>query len=209
MMKRISAALAVAVILSIGAAQSASAAGPLSAPCQALNAANYDSEYFRASLDGAFAAGERIDITAAAPVGFETSPPALTLVVNGNSEQADFPGAFEYTITQGGAYNVYWESFGGAVTWTVTCSSLYGSSDADDDGVDDASDNCPSVANPGQQDVDGDGVGTACDSVELPADKAECMNEGWRLYHDGESRFKSQGDCISFVATRGKNTSAG
>jgi hypothetical protein len=35
--------------------------------------------------------------------------------------------------------------------------------DSDDDGVADASDNCPAVANPDQIDSDGDGTGNACD----------------------------------------------
>jgi hypothetical protein len=36
--------------------------------------------------------------------------------------------------------------------------------DSDGDGICDADDNCPGVANPGQEDRDGDGVGDACDN---------------------------------------------
>ncbi|MEW5735482.1 MAG: PKD domain-containing protein [Thermodesulfobacteriota bacterium] len=45
--------------------------------------------------------------------------------------------------------------------------------DADNDGVEDAVDNCPGVANPGQEDSDNDGVGDACDLCPLDPDKTE------------------------------------
>lgn len=42
--------------------------------------------------------------------------------------------------------------------------------DGDGDGVDDAVDNCPGVANPGQADADGDGLGDVCDEFPNEAD---------------------------------------
>lgn len=52
----------------------------------------------------------------------------------------------------------------------TTCSPVI---DLDGDGVDDASDNCPYVYNPGQIDTDGDGVGDACEDscgIQIPGD---------------------------------------
>jgi hypothetical protein len=39
----------------------------------------------------------------------------------------------------------------------------------------------------------------------MPATKDECGNGGWRSF----GAFKNQGDCVSFVATGGKNPPAG
>jgi hypothetical protein len=102
--------------------------------------------------------------------------------------------------------------------------------DGDGDGVPDSTDNCPAVANGDQTDSDGDGAGNACDSDDdndgvpdsgddcstvpgdaqngcpLPTDAAQCKNGGWKNY--GTS-FKNQGDCVSYVATGGRNPPAG
>jgi hypothetical protein len=52
---------------------------------------------------------------------------------------------------------------------------------------------------------DGDGVTsgelTVHDAPALPTSKDQCKNGGWRTY----GVFKNQGDCVSFVATGGKN----
>jgi len=44
------------------------------------------------------------------------------------------------------------------------------------------------------------------DAPPLPTSKAQCKNGGWRTFG---TLFKNQGDCVSFVATGGKNQPAG
>ena len=47
-------------------------------------------------------------------------------------------------------------------------------------------------------------------SPALPASKDQCKNGGWRHLGDNQGHlFKNQGDCVSFVATGGKNPAAG
>ena len=43
------------------------------------------------------------------------------------------------------------------------------------------------------------------DAPPLPTSKDQCKNGGWQTY----GVFKNQGDCVSFVATGGKNPPAG
>jgi len=48
-------------------------------------------------------------------------------------------------------------------------------------------------------------LATGSSSPPLPMSKNQCRNGGWRNF----GRFKNQGDCISFVATGGKNPPGG
>ena len=50
------------------------------------------------------------------------------------------------------------------ITFTIAAAPA----DSDGDGIGDASDNCPTVANPDQADADGDGLGNACDPNSYP-----------------------------------------
>ena len=51
--------------------------------------------------------------------------------------------------------------------------------------------------------VSGDVV--VVDAPPLPTNKDQCKNGGWKNF----GVFKNQGDCVSFVATEGKNPPAG
>lgn len=49
-----------------------------------------------------------------------------------------------------------------------------------------------------------DGNIVIADAPSSPNSKSQCKNNGWRIYPG----FKNQGDCVSFVATGGKNPPA-
>lgn len=51
----------------------------------------------------------------------------------------------------------------------------------------------------------GQQAGTPACPSQLPTDKEQCKNGGWQTF----GVFKNQGDCVSFVSTRGKNPPAG
>lgn len=50
--------------------------------------------------------------------------------------------------------------------------------DQDGDGIPDPLDNCPNVANPGQEDADGDGIGDVCDNCPRTANPDQADSDG-------------------------------
>ncbi len=63
---------------------------------------------------------------------------------------------------------------------------------------------CSPVTN-GTTDTLTNGRAVVVDAPSLPTSKEQCKNGGWRDY----PQFKNQGDCVSFVATGGKNPPGG
>jgi len=53
--------------------------------------------------------------------------------------------------------------------------------------------------------------GDSFQTVTRPTDKDQCKGGGWRSFTnaDGSPMFKNQGDCVSFIATGGKNPPSG
>jgi hypothetical protein len=74
----------------------------------------------------------------------------------------------------------YWVESGSVVDYAVVSVEVL-DDDADDDGIVDVSDNCPQVANPGQQDGDGDTVGNVCDNCTFigNADQRDTNIDGY------------------------------
>lgn len=107
-------------------------------------------------------------VTIPVPTGVTVTPGSLTFTACDVTQNVTFratPG--EHAIPQvavtdaAGTYNV-----------TATAFRLLVNGDGDGDGVADATDNCPNVANADQSDSDGDGIGDACDTITPASNQA-------------------------------------
>jgi hypothetical protein len=97
--------------------------------------------------------------------------------------------------------------FGGdTIRYVQPVCALLAPPDGDADGIPDATDNCPTVANAGQADGDGDGIGDACDGdnnndgipdTAPPTDSNQCKKGGWATFNNPS--FRNQGECVSYV----------
>ncbi len=73
-----------------------------------------------------------------------------------------------------------WNSNGDTVIIDDFTISLVGgsSNDSDGDGIDDAMDNCPTIANADQLDTDNDGIGNVCDEDDDNDGVTDCLEDG-------------------------------
>jgi hypothetical protein len=134
---------------------------------------------------------------AAAPAGAQTSP---TLSLNEACTTVDGVRSIGLTITVSGL-----PPFGSASGLLTPPNgfTLFGSVFSDASGVG----TLTFFGGAGLYTVEGLSPILPVQSLEvdcLPNNKDECKNSGWKTF----GVFKNQGDCVSFVATKGKNPPA-
>ncbi|MEU4604538.1 PxKF domain-containing protein [Kribbella sp. NPDC023972] len=113
--------------------------------------------------------GEQFVITFVTPAGVTASPASLTFTDCNNFKTVSFTaaaGAVDGTVTATITTNTTGSGdFNNNVQIPIDVTTpVVVDTDADDDGVPDASDNCPAVANANQANADGDALGNACDA---------------------------------------------
>jgi hypothetical protein len=78
------------------------------------------------------------------------------------------------------------------VNYTDIGQSYEQSDDSDHDGIDDALDNCPFVANPNQADGDGDGIGDVCDNCALTGNHDQKVNSCGDVWAESMAGFSGK-----------------
>lgn len=125
--RRIAANVAVTALLVGGASlavapvASAEPSSDLSPGCQVVNSPNYDALYASTQIADAFAAGERVTVTASEPTSAGV-PTSVGFWVGGvEVDSASFPGVLSYTFEAGIDTTIGWVSAVANVTWSAVC----------------------------------------------------------------------------------------
>jgi hypothetical protein len=126
---------------------------------------------------------------------FET--PRRWLQAGANGVEAPYPDAdasrkFVADFTGDGFADYLWEANGWHVASTLLEAAVCESLDTDQDGIPNATDNCPFTANPDQNDGDGNGRGDACDHA---------CSDGIDNDGDGRVDYPADGGCESDQAS--------
>ena len=164
--------------------------------------------------------GSSAVVTINTPAAVTATPSSLTFTVcnvsgneaNPNNTQgvafsSATPGDYSITASVSDAEGTYNES-PAAFTLHVTAAPV---TDTDGDGVPDATDNCPTVANANQADADGDDLGDVCDdnsyapTVSTPAADST-GNEGDTLATTGSFSDQDGNDTIAITKVSGAGT---
>jgi len=80
-----------------------------------------------------------------------------------NCEEGEYSGYLGWCDITGDEYPDVDQNVICGETSTFSPFAIFGTPDADDDGVPDGADNCAEIVNPAQSDIDGDGQGDLCD----------------------------------------------
>jgi len=124
---------------------------------------------------------------------YDVTNAASPVLVTSSASTLDNTENLHVLLTAGRAYQVQVLRAGsqGTFDWDYAAAwqvALPAPPDADGDGVEDATDNCPLTANAGQADGDGDAVGDVCDncSAVANADQFDGNGDGYGNLCDGD-----------------------
>lgn len=174
-------AAVVIALAAAGLAVSTGAASAVSTGCTSMNGGAVDGPYINGTANGDFEEGEVLTFDVSDSEGLVAGLTAVRDDLVGQpgyvptSVLVTVPGKLVYTVTASAHYTLSWNvplAITHDPSWSVSCNA-----DSDLDGVSDDLDNCPQVANPGQEDGDNDGRGDICDGTNGDVDADGVPND--------------------------------